>query len=166
MEIYLTYNKGKSVVDERFIRTLKIKLFKHVTAISKNVYFDVLDDIVNKYNNTVHRTIKMKPIVLHLILMLSTIGCCQGSSGRYSFVCVFGKLIHSWFKPKWLQTLRPSKANVVWFSSPVKFWLLWMFSDPWFVEFSWGLLWQNILGCNYSTLQKYYKQNYNLYVLS
>ena len=38
------------------------KIFKHMTAISKNVYFDVLDDIVNKYNNTVHRTIKMKPI--------------------------------------------------------------------------------------------------------
>ena len=33
-----------------------------MTAISKNVYFDVLDDIVNKYNNTVHRTIKIKPI--------------------------------------------------------------------------------------------------------
>ena len=40
------------------IRTLKNKIFKHVTAVSKNVYFDVLDDIVNKYNNTVHRTIK------------------------------------------------------------------------------------------------------------
>ena len=47
---------------ERFIRTLKNKIFKHMAAISKNVYFDVLDDIVNKYNNTVHRTIKMKPI--------------------------------------------------------------------------------------------------------
>ena len=56
------HNKGKSVVAERFIRTLKNKIFKHMTAISKNVYFDVLDDIVNKYNNTVHRTIKMKPI--------------------------------------------------------------------------------------------------------
>ena len=54
--------KGKSVVAERFIRTLKSKIFKHMTAISKNVYFDVLDDIVDKYNNTVHRTIKMKPI--------------------------------------------------------------------------------------------------------
>ena len=40
----------------------KTKLFKHITAISKNVYSDVLDYIVNKYNNTVHRTIKMKPI--------------------------------------------------------------------------------------------------------
>ena len=50
--MYSTYNKGKSVVAERFIRTLKNKFFKHMTAISKNVYFDVLDDIVNKYNNS------------------------------------------------------------------------------------------------------------------
>ena len=60
--MYSIYNEGKSVVAERFIRTLKNKIFKHMTAVSKNVYFDVLDDIVNKYNNTVHRTIKMKPI--------------------------------------------------------------------------------------------------------
>ena len=62
IEIYSTYNEGESVVAERFIKTLKNKIFKHVTAISKNVYFDVLDDIVDKYNNTVHKTIKMKPI--------------------------------------------------------------------------------------------------------
>ena len=62
IEMYSTYNEGKSVVAERFIRTLKNKIFKHMTAISKNVYFDVSDDIVNKYNNTVHRTIKIKPI--------------------------------------------------------------------------------------------------------
>ena len=60
--MYSTYNEWKSVVAERFIRTLKNKTFKHMTAISKNVYFDVWDDIVNKYNNTVHRTIKTKPI--------------------------------------------------------------------------------------------------------
>ena len=60
--MYSTYNEGKSVVAERFIRTLKNKIFKHMTAISKNVYFDVLDDTVNKYNKTVHKTIKMKPI--------------------------------------------------------------------------------------------------------
>ena len=60
--MYSTYNQGKSVVAERFIRTLKNQIFKHMTAISKNIYFHVLDDIVNKYNNTVHRTIKMKPI--------------------------------------------------------------------------------------------------------
>ena len=62
IEMYSTYNEGKSVVAERFIRTLKNKIFKHMTTISKNVYIDVLNDIVNKYNNTVHRTIKMKPI--------------------------------------------------------------------------------------------------------
>ena len=56
------YNEGKSGVAERFIRRLENKIFKHMTAVSKNAYFDVLDDIVNKYNNTVHRTIKMKPI--------------------------------------------------------------------------------------------------------
>ena len=62
IEMYSTFNEEKSVVAERFIRTLKNKIFKHMTAISKNVYFDVLNDIVNKYNNTIHRTIKMKPI--------------------------------------------------------------------------------------------------------
>ena len=60
--MYSTYNEGKSVVAERSIRTLKNKIYKHVTAISKNVYFDVLNDIVDEYNNTHHKTIKMKPI--------------------------------------------------------------------------------------------------------
>ena len=60
--MYSTYNEGKSVVAERFIRTLKNKLYKHMTAAGKNVYYDVLDDVVNKYNNTKHSTIKMKPI--------------------------------------------------------------------------------------------------------
>ena len=59
--MYSTYNEGKSVVAERFIRTLKNKLYKHMTATGKNVYYDVLDDIVNKYNNTKHSSIKMKP---------------------------------------------------------------------------------------------------------
>ena len=59
--MYSTYNEGKSVVAERFIRTLKNKLYKHMTATVKNVYYDVLDDIVNEYNNTKHNTIKMKP---------------------------------------------------------------------------------------------------------
>ena len=62
IEIYLTYNKGKSVVTERFIKTLKNIIFKHMIAISKNIYIDALEDIVNKYNNTIHRTIKTKPI--------------------------------------------------------------------------------------------------------
>ena len=60
--MYSTYNEGKSVVAERFIRTLKNKLYKHMTATGKNVYYDVLDDIVNEYNNTKHNTLEMKPI--------------------------------------------------------------------------------------------------------
>ena len=60
--MYSVYNEGKSVVAERFIRTLKNKLYEHMTAGRKNVYYDVLDDVVNKYNNTKHSAIKMKPI--------------------------------------------------------------------------------------------------------
>ena len=60
--MYSTFNEGKSIVVERFIRTLKNKLYKHMMATGKNVYYDVLDDTVNEYNNTKHNTIKMKPI--------------------------------------------------------------------------------------------------------
>ena len=60
--MYSTFNEGKSVVAERFIRTLKNKLYKHMTATGKNIYYDVLDDVVHEYNNTKHNTIKMKPI--------------------------------------------------------------------------------------------------------
>ena len=62
IEMYSTCNEGKSVVAERFIKTLKNKIVKHMTAVSKKFYFDVLDDIVNKNNNAVHRSIKMKAI--------------------------------------------------------------------------------------------------------
>ena len=62
IEMCSAYKEGKSVVAEKFIRTLKNKIFKHMAAISKNVCFDVLDNIVNKYNNIVHRSIKMEPI--------------------------------------------------------------------------------------------------------
>ena len=64
IEMYSTCNERKSVAAKRFIKILKNKIFKHMTAVSKNVYFDVLDKIVDKYNNTVHRTIKMKPILM------------------------------------------------------------------------------------------------------
>ena len=59
--MYSTYKVGKSVVAEIFIGTLKNKLYKHMTATAKNVYYDVLDDVVNEYNSTKHNTIKMKP---------------------------------------------------------------------------------------------------------
>ena len=62
--MYSIHNKGKSVVAERFIRTLKNKIYKYMTATSKSAYIDKLNDIVDEYNNTYHRTIKMKPVDL------------------------------------------------------------------------------------------------------
>ena len=62
IEMYSIHNEEKSVVAERFIRTLKTKIYKYMTSISKNVYVNKLDDIVNEYNNTYHKTIKMKPL--------------------------------------------------------------------------------------------------------
>ena len=61
IEMYLIHNEGKSVVAERFIRTLKTKIYKYITSVSKNVYIHKLNDIVDEYNNTYHRTFKMKP---------------------------------------------------------------------------------------------------------
>ena len=60
--MYSIHNEGKSVAAERFIRTLKTKIYKYITSITKNMYIDKLDDIVGEYNNTYHRAIKMKPI--------------------------------------------------------------------------------------------------------
>ena len=76
--MYSTFNEGKSVVVERFIRTLKNKLHKHMTATGKNVYFDIFDNAVNEYNNNRHNTIKMKPIKMIIIeyILMSIIKKC------------------------------------------------------------------------------------------
>ena len=70
IEMYSTHNDGKSVVAKRFIETLKNKIYKYVNLISKNVYIDKLD-VVNKYNNTYHRTIKMEPIDVNLNICIA-----------------------------------------------------------------------------------------------
>ena len=62
IEMYLAYIEGKSVISERFFKTLKNRISKYVTSVSKNVYIDNLNDIVNKYNNTYRSTIKIKSI--------------------------------------------------------------------------------------------------------
>ena len=56
------HNERKSIAAERVIRKLKYKIYKYMTSVSKNVYIDQLDDMVGEYNNTYHRTIKMKSI--------------------------------------------------------------------------------------------------------
>ena len=60
--MYSIQNEGKSVVAERFLRTLKTKIYKYMTLVSKNTYIDKLDDIVDEYNSTYHRTIEIKPV--------------------------------------------------------------------------------------------------------
>ena len=73
IEMYSTHDDGKSVVAERFMRTIKNKIYKYMTSISKNVYIDKLDDIVDEYNNTYHRTIKVKPIdvkIIHILILI------------------------------------------------------------------------------------------------
>ena len=69
--MYSIHNERKSVIGERFIRTLKTKIYKYMTSISKGVYIDRLDDILNEYNNMYHRTIKMKPVMLKIIHILT-----------------------------------------------------------------------------------------------
>ena len=64
LKIFSIHKEEKFVVAERFIRTLKNEIYKQMTAMPKNVYFDLFDDIVGKYNNTYHTTIKMNPIVV------------------------------------------------------------------------------------------------------
>ena len=71
--MYSSHNEGKSVVTERFIRTLKNKIYKYMTSISKNVFNDELDYIINKYNNTCHNTIKMKPVDIKLTHILTLV---------------------------------------------------------------------------------------------
>ena len=66
IKMYSAHNEGKSVVAERFIRNLKSKIYKYLTSVSKNVYIHKLVDIMNKYNNTYHRTTKMKPVNINL----------------------------------------------------------------------------------------------------
>ena len=68
--MYSTHFEGTAVVAERFIRTLNNKIYKYMTSVSKTVYIDDLDDIVNKYNNTYHRTIKMKPVDVNVKLLV------------------------------------------------------------------------------------------------
>ena len=69
--MYSTHHEGKSVATERFIRTLKNNIYKQMTSISKNVYIEKLDDIVNEYNNTYHRRTKQSLLMLKIIHILT-----------------------------------------------------------------------------------------------
>ena len=104
--MYSTQNEGKSAIAERFIRTLKNKIYKYMTSISKNVYIDKLDDIVNKYNNTYHSTIKMKPIDVKLNTYIDSSKEINNKEPKFKigdivriskYKYIFGKRLHSKF---------------------------------------------------------------------
>ena len=73
--MYSKHNEGKSVIAERFIKTLKTKIYKYMTTISKNVFIDKLYDLVNEYSNTYHRTIKMNPVDVKYNTYIDSMSC-------------------------------------------------------------------------------------------
>ena len=100
MEIFLLCNEERPVVAERFIKTLKNKIYKYVTSISKNVYINKLNDIVNKYSNTYHSAIKMKPVDVKS-------DTCTNSSQKMilNYICRISKYKKNFAKgyvPLWL----------------------------------------------------------------
>ena len=104
--MYSTYNEGKSVVAERFIRTLKNKLHKHMTAIGKNVYWNVLDDVVEKYNNTINRSIGMKPKDVKSDKKAVYVAESNGKSARFSVgnrvrISKFKNVFAKGYAPNW-----------------------------------------------------------------
>ena len=104
--MYSTYNEGKSVVAERFIGTLKNKIYKHMTLVSQNVYIDKLDDIVNEYNNTYHRTIKMKPIEVRNNAYIDSIKevndkNCKFKVGDHVRISKYRNIFAKGYNPNW-----------------------------------------------------------------
>ena len=75
--MYSKHNEGKSVIAERFIKTLKTKIYKYMTTISKNVYIDNLYDLVNEYSNTCHRTIMMNPVDVKYNTYIDSMSCAM-----------------------------------------------------------------------------------------
>ena len=70
VEMYSMHNEGEFVIVQRFIRTLNNKIYRCMTSISKNVYINKLDEIVNKYNNTYHETVKTKFKIAYIVTKL------------------------------------------------------------------------------------------------
>ena len=98
--MYSTHNEGKSVVAERFIRKLKSQIYKYMTSISKNVYIDKLNGIVNKYNNTYHTTIRMKPINVKENTYINYRDP-KFKVGDYVRISKYKNIFAKWYMPNW-----------------------------------------------------------------
>ena len=120
--MYSIHNGGKAVIAKIFIRTLEIKIYKYMTSISKSVYIDKLDDIVNEYNNTYHRTIKMKPADVKNVTYVDSMElypiedpkskvCDYVRTSKYKNVFAKG------YKPNWSEecfVIKKAKITVPW----------------------------------------------------
>ena len=122
--MYSTHNEGKSVAAERFIRTLKSKIYKYMTSISKSVYIDKLDDIVDKYNNTYHTTIKMKPIYVKGNTYINTSKKINNKDpkfkvGDYVKVSKYKNIFAKGYMPNWSEevfVIKKVKNTIPWTS--------------------------------------------------
>ena len=120
--MYSTHNEGKSVVAERFIRTLKNKIYTYMTSISKNVYADKLEDIVNEYNNTYHRTIKMKPIDVKDNTYINTDKEVNDKDSKFKvgdhvIISKYKKIFAKGYAPNWFEevfVIKEIKNTVPW----------------------------------------------------
>ena len=115
--MYSTYNEGKSVVAERFIRTLKSKIYKYMTSISKDVYIDKLDDIVDEYNNTYHTTIKMKPIGVKNNTYINTSKDPKFNVGDHVRISKYKNIFAKGYMPNWSEevfVIKKIKNTVPW----------------------------------------------------
>ena len=120
--MYSIYNEEKSVVAERFIRTLKAKIYKYVTSISKNVYIYKLDDTVNEYNNKYHRTIQMKPVDVKDNTYIDSMQCSNDKDpkfkvGNHVRISKYKNIFAKRYTPNWSEevfVIKEVKNTVPW----------------------------------------------------
>ena len=118
--MYSTHNEEKSVVPERFIRTLKSKIYEYMTSISKNVYIDKLDDIVDEYNNTYHTAIKMKPIDVNDNTYINTSKEINNKDPKFKVgvrISKYKNIFAKGYMPNWSEevfVIKKTKNTVPW----------------------------------------------------
>ena len=120
--MYSIHNEGKSVVAKRFIRTLKTKIYKYMTSISKNVYINKLDDILNEYNTTYHRTIKIKPVDVKDNTYNDSMQCTNDrdpkfKAGYYVRISKYKNVFAKGYTPNWFEevfVIKKVKNTVPW----------------------------------------------------
>ena len=123
--MYSTQNKVKFVIAERFISTLKNKTCKYMTSVTKNMYIDKLDNIVNKYNNTYHNTVEMKPddVKSHAYLDFSV-----GKNGKDTKFEVSDHVRISKYKYVFAKGYNPNFSEVVFVIKKIKSTVVWTYA--------------------------------------